>query len=57
MNGMLERRSFLKTMALGLGHNGIALVQPPSPRRRPPLKKLKIGHTCITWGTFPPAGR
>jgi inosose dehydratase len=48
MNRTLERRSFLKTMALGLGTMAL-----PSAFAKKPAKRLKIGHTCITWGTFP----
>ena len=49
MNRTLERRSFLKTMALGLG----TMALPSAFAKKKPARKLKIGHTCITWGTFP----
>ena len=52
MHRTLERRSFLKTMALGLG----TMALPPAFAKKKPAKKLKIGHTCITWGTFPRPG-
>src|ERR1700738_4309607 len=52
MNRTLERRSLLKTMALGLG----TMALPSSFAKKKPAKKLKIGHTCITWGTFPRPG-
>lgn len=55
MNGTMARREFLKTMALGAG----ALATPglstalAEKRSMKSNRKLKIGHTCITWGTFP----
>ncbi len=52
MKRTLERRSFLKTMALGLG----TMALPSAFAKKKPAKKLKIGHTCITWGTFPRPG-
>jgi inosose dehydratase len=42
----MNRRNFSKTLAAGLG---VAALD-AAPKRR-----LKIGHTCITWGTFPNA--
>lgn len=50
MKKQLNRRQAIKTMALtaGAACAGLpkALGMGPS--------KIKIGHTCITWGTFPP---
>jgi inosose dehydratase len=44
MQRNVNRREFAKAVALGMG---AAAVLPAVER------KLKIGHTCITWGTFP----
>ncbi len=44
----IDRRSFAKTLALGT----CAAALPAAPAR-----KLHIGHTCITWGSFPGAGK
>jgi len=41
----LNRRNFTRTLAAGLS---AATALPAAPAR-----KLKIGHTCITWGSFP----
>ncbi len=41
----MNRRNFAKTIAAALG----AAVAPARASER----KLKIGYTCITWGTFP----
>ncbi len=46
MKGRLDRRSFSKAIALGLGAAAV-------PALRAAEGKLKIGHTCITWGTSP----
>ncbi|MGH9163651.1 MAG: sugar phosphate isomerase/epimerase family protein [Vicinamibacteraceae bacterium] len=43
----LTRRDFTKAIAVGLGAGALARLQAAGPR------KLEIGHTCITWGTFP----
>jgi inosose dehydratase len=56
MNGMLDRRRFLKTMALGLGTMALPSFETAFAKKKTPVKKLKIGHTCITWGTFPRPG-
>ncbi len=52
MNATLERRSVLKALALGLGTVAVpglrAAVKPP--------RRLKIGYTCITWGSLPHSG-
>ncbi|HUK15865.1 MAG TPA: sugar phosphate isomerase/epimerase [Bryobacteraceae bacterium] len=45
MNAIMNRRIFGKTLAGAAA----AAVLPVSAAER----KLKIGHTCITWGTFP----
>jgi len=44
----VTRREFVKSMAAG----AVAAALPAPPAA---AKKLKIGHTCITWGTFPRA--
>jgi inosose dehydratase len=46
----MNRRNFTNTLALGVG----ALALPRL--RAAPTRKLKIGHTCITWGSFPRPG-
>jgi len=43
----LNRRSFTKTVAAGLGAAAFPAMRAAESR------KLKIGYTCITWGTFP----
>src|SRR6202171_6530341 len=53
MNPIQERRSFLKTLAFGLGTMAISDLEPVFAKKTP-ARKLKIGHTCITWATFPP---
>ena len=50
---MRQRRSFLKTAGPRVGHFGLALG---AFAKKKPARKLKIGHTCITWGTFPRPG-
>src|SRR5947207_14388947 len=45
-NVTMNRRTFSKTLAATL----TATALDAAPKRR-----LKIGHTCITWGTFPNA--
>src|SRR5438309_5337346 len=45
-NVTMNRRTFSKTLAAAL----TAAAVDAAPKRR-----LKIGHTCITWGTFPNA--
>jgi inosose dehydratase len=42
----MNRRNFTST--LGLGASALALRRLPAA----PVRKLKIGHTCITWGSF-----
>ncbi len=46
MKSTLNRRDFTKAAALGLGAVAGPALQGAG-------KKIKIGHTCITWGTFP----
>ncbi len=55
MNGRMARRDFLKTMALGAGALAAPGLSPVFAEKRSmkSTRKLKIGHTCITWGTFP----
>lgn len=49
---MTRRRDFMKGLAVTMG---AALTSvPESFAKSAPKKKLKIGHTCITWRTFPP---
>jgi len=40
----MNRRQFSKTLAIGLGSTALYAAD---------SRKLKIGYTCITWGTFP----
>ena len=44
MDGAITRRNFCHTITAGLGAATV---------RAAPPRNLKIGHTCITWGTFP----
>lgn len=46
---MVLRREFLKALTLG----ACSATVPPASAS--PVRKLKIGHTCITWGAFPRA--
>ena len=48
MSTLISRRSFT---AAALGATTLLASPVTSPR------KLKIGHTCITWGSFPRAGK
>ena len=45
MTAELTRRAFSQAIAAGLARGGAALEAAD--------RKLKIGYTCITWGTFP----
>jgi inosose dehydratase len=45
----IARRSFVKTLALGACATAL-------PAGAAPTRKLHIGHTCITWGSFPRPG-
>jgi inosose dehydratase len=51
MKNKLNRREALKTMALAAGAASVGL--PEAFAKSLPASKIKIGHTCITWGTFP----
>ena len=42
----MNRRNFAKTLAASLGASAL-----PTRRRR--SRKLKIGHTCLTWNAAP----
>jgi inosose dehydratase len=44
----MTRRNFAETLGLGAASAAVLSAAP--------TRKLKIGHTCITWGTFPPKG-
>jgi inosose dehydratase len=46
MKAAVSRRDFSKTVAAGFGA-ALPALRAATPRN------LKIGHTCITWGTFP----
>src|SRR5580698_7372931 len=46
----IDRRSFAKTLALG------ACAAATPAEAAAPARKLHIGHTCITWGSFPRPG-
>src|ERR1700757_5230128 len=48
MNPIQERRKFLKTLAFSLGTMAISDLEPAFAKKTP-VRKLKIGHTCITW--------
>jgi inosose dehydratase len=46
MNAAITRRDFSKAVTAGLA-SALPVLHAATPRN------LKIGHTCITWGTFP----
>lgn len=48
---MLGRREFMKN--LGITAGAVCAAPESTFAKSEPAKKLKIGHTCITWGTFP----
>lgn len=50
MGSTIQRRDFIK--AVGLAGAAAALPMLGAT----PSRRLKIGHTCITWRTFPPRG-
>ena len=57
MNTKLERRSLLKVLAFSLGAAAASGLQAAAAEDNPmPVRKLKIGYTCITWGSFPHPG-
>jgi inosose dehydratase len=47
MKAAISRRDFSRAVAAGFGTAALPLLHSATPRN------LKIGHTCITWGTFP----
>jgi len=47
MKAAIRRRDFSKAIAAGFATLASPVLQSAVPRN------LKIGHTCITWGTFP----
>jgi inosose dehydratase len=49
MNLTVDRRTFARTLALGTCAAAISATAAPA-------RKLHIGHTCITWGSFPRPG-
>jgi inosose dehydratase len=54
MNKVLARRDFVKMLAFTMGTGVISSAQKGSAEKHHAQSgKLKIGHTCITWGTFP----
>jgi inosose dehydratase len=48
---MLKRREVMKSLALTLGAACVNL--PDAFAKGPSARNIKIGHTCITWSTFP----
>lgn len=52
MNPIQDRRNFLKTLGMGLGAVAVTDLGTAF-AREVSAKKLKVGYTCITWGTFP----
>jgi inosose dehydratase len=51
MNKTMNRREAIQTMALTAGAACAGL--PAAFAKSLPASKIKIGYTCITWGTFP----
>jgi inosose dehydratase len=51
METKLNRREVMKTVALTVGAAGTGLPEVFGKSRG--ASQIKIGHTCITWGTFP----
>lgn len=51
MKKRMNRREAIKTLALTAGAASAGL--PKAFGKSLPASKIKIGHTCITWGTFP----
>jgi inosose dehydratase len=51
MNQKQTRREAIKTIALTAG--AACAGAPAAFGKSLPASKIKIGHTCITWGTFP----
>jgi inosose dehydratase len=48
MERTIHRRDFSKALALGVGAMWTGALH-----AAPAARKIKIGYTCITWGTFP----
>lgn len=48
----MTRRTFAGAIATCLGAAAV-----PGLRAEAAPRRLRIGHTCITWGTFPNAGK
>src|SRR5882762_11776646 len=55
MNNIQHRRDFLKTIAAGAVGSLVAgsVARSLKAHAAAPTRRLKIGFTCITWGTFP----
>jgi len=55
MNNIQHRRDFLKTIAAGAAGSLVAgsVARSLKAHAAAPTRRLKIGFTCITWGTFP----
>jgi len=55
MNNIQRRRDFLKTIAAGAAGSLVAgsVAGSLTAHAAAPTRRLKIGFTCITWGTFP----
>ena len=57
MNPILERRTVLKSLTLSLAAVALPSVWAAAAEDESiPARKLKIGYTCITWGSFPRPG-
>ena len=57
MNTTMKRRNVLKALGFGLGAAAIpALRAAPADSESTPVRRLKIGYTCITWDCFPHPG-
>jgi inosose dehydratase len=54
MSVSIGRRQFTRTLALGLAAAGAAASSPAQLFGAPPKRRLKVGHTGITWGFKPP---
>src|ERR1700733_4824287 len=55
MSNIQDRRDFLKTIAAGAVRAlaASAVAGALTANAAAPTRRLKIGFTCITWGTFP----
>ena len=47
MDATLNRRNFSRAAAMGIGSAAFHVL------RAAPARRLQIGYTCITWGSFP----